>query len=190
MRSSETASLNDLQSRYLATRDDGAYREFYDAALSVAGDIIQGLLAKSPKCIDPDYRIEMTYNALHRYMERYTRDQDFSARNVRSVLYLSAIHVLYEQGPTSDRRWQDRNISLSPEFEIAMEPKPEHEDIRWALLDIAMGHPDYKHVLVSCYRARSYRAFILHIEAYTPRRWIYDYAYRLHHLYKMTRRRK
>jgi hypothetical protein len=191
MRSSATASLVDLQAGYLATRDDLSFRAFYDAAHACMAKIVRGMLSKSPKGIDDDYQRQATLDALHRYMERYFRNPDYRASAPRALMVYDAMYILYDiRVPSGDRRWYARNAPIPNIPEVIAEVQPEREDIRWALLDIAMGHPDYQHVLITCYRAKTYRTFILTISGYTPRRWIYDYARRLNYLYRMTRPRK
>lgn len=121
------------------------------------------------------------------FISIYLKNPEFKCNSFRNRIYLEVKYQLYN--PKQKREDAVKYVELTQTNEYSILPTDEPEDVRYVLEDIKDSKPEnYNVILFDCYKSKSYKSFILKLDSYLPRRWIYDHAVRLKLLYKNTRR--
>lgn len=130
---------------------------------------------------------EDIWNASTNFISMYLKHPNWRCKSFRNRLYLEVKYQLHN--PQIKRIGVVKFVEIPETLEV--KEKELKEDVRWILEDIKFSQPEfYSTILFDCYRARTYKSFILKLSTYVRKRWIYDHSSRLHNLYKNTRRNK
>ena len=174
-----------LQERYLETREDLDWEALRKEVEQIAIALLYAE-AKKRGFYRPDLE-DFAYEASTRFMEMYSpqkknpnwRCQSFSYRVGCEVRYL-----LYNK--------KQQRIDQELDFDPAMEcegPAPSRwESLDHVIEDLMEDTPWWRNVLLDCYKARSFKAFITSIAAYQDREFCETHILRLKDLYKNTRK--
>lgn len=138
-------------------------------------------LKKTGYRMDNERLDELAYESSTRFIEMYLKNPDWECRSFRNRIYLEVLFFLY-----SPKAKQQPHEELD---ETVHTPEPEYEeDTRFVIEDIMSDTTYWRNVLMDCWRSKTYRSFILTINQYVDKKWIYDHAIRLHKLYVYTRK--
>jgi hypothetical protein len=125
---------------------------------------------------------ELAYDASTRFIEMYMKDSNWECRSFRNRIYLEVLFFLYSKKKKNEKCQDELDVNMAS-------PEKEHdEDTRFVIEDLMSDTVYWRNVLIDCYKAKSYKAFIITINAYLDKKFIYDHAVRLHKLYIHTRR--
>lgn len=128
---------------------------------------------------------EDIWNASTQFVQMYLKNPNWYCNSFRNRIYLDIINTLHKP---KVRKHDDAKLQPLDDNQAEL-PKAVKEDDGWVLEDVKFDHPDkYKWIMFECYRARTFKSFILKLSTKIPKRWIYDNATKLNKLYKFTRR--
>lgn len=135
----------------------------------------------------PDSLDELADACAVRFIEMYLKVPGWKCENFGKRIWHEVMYYLHGDRPGTLRRIEKNEVGEIPEAVTMPEPV-ESESTADSMGDIIGSQPYWRNVVIDCYKAKTYKGFVLAISAYCGRRWIYDHAARLHHLYKQTRR--
>lgn len=147
--------------------------------------ILLNIQARKTKYIK-DFTTE-AWESASNFISIYLKRPGWICESFRNRIYLEIKYELYN--PKKKKYDQIKQTELDES--ICKDLPQEKEDSIWVLEDLKFSFPEkYSKILFDCYKARSYKSFILTISKYLTKRQIYDHALRLNVLYKNTRRVK
>lgn len=170
-----------LQAQYLETRDPATLAAIKGEVESIAGNLARKHLAKTGCFYSDDDLMILADSCAIRFIEQYLKHETWFCRKFASRIMLEVRYFLYNRNVV-----RDPPVPIPDNIQEAALDKP--EDTTSILGDIIISNQYWRNILLDCYKAKAYKAFILCIDKYSSRRWIYDHAARLHLLYKYTRR--
>lgn len=171
-----------LQSAYLVTRKPTFLFHYQQEVQNIIKKIMYYKLIKSG-VIYPQYKMEeISHDASIRFIEQYIRNTEYVCMQFSSRLNKEALFALYDKKIKA----KDRNeMPLYEDMSICVDVK---EDDTWVIEDIMSDTIYWRNVLLDCYKATSFKKFLITISAYVSVQWITDHVKRLKKLYKNTRR--
>lgn len=171
-----------LQSAYLITRHPHFLFHFQQEVQSLIQNIIFYKTSKSGYYMDEDRIQELSWDASTRFIEQYLKRSSYSCQMFSTRLNSEALYALYNRKRKSREKFETR---LFDTIEIK---EPEYkEDTRWVLEDLKSDTEHWKRLFIDCYKAKSYKSFLLKASEYVSVRWITDHQQRLKKLYRHTR---
>lgn len=171
-----------LQSAYLITRKPTFLFHYQQEVQKILKKIMYYKLTKSGVTY-PIYKMdELSHDASIRFIEQYIKNDNYICIQFSTRLNHEALFALYnKKTKTKDQH----ETALYDNVEVQVESK---EDDRFVIEDIMSDTTYWRNVLQDCYRATSFKKFLLTINQYVSVQWIVDHVKRLKKLYKNTRR--
>lgn len=170
-----------LQETYLETRDQTTLAHLKAEVEAIAASLARKHMAKTGCYYSDDDMMILADACAIRFIEQYLKHEDWMCRKFAPRVMLEVKYYLYNR-----KAKREEPVQIDNNVQEAEHVRP--EDTGHILGDIIASNKYWRNVLLDCYKAKSYKAFILGISSYSRRRWIYDHAERLHLLYKYTRR--
>lgn len=167
-----------LQNIFVMTRDEHMLLVLYKEIQTLAEKII----CKKTHNEMPHYlQKEKATDAAFRFLEMYIKHEDWECFNFPVRLGLDVQFILHNR---QLQAWD--KVEVIPKS-FYKEPD-QQEDVDFVLNDIKSESENWKEIFIICYRAKSFKSFILELDKIENRQWIYDHVKRLKCLYKYTRR--
>ena len=174
MKKSKIYTLQDI---YLCTRSNLILDLLYKEILILAEKIVYKKQHKMPF----QKQKERAESAAIRFLQMYLNHKNWSCYNFPVRLGLDVTYVLYRKEQRNIDNMYQLNYNLT-----APEPVSK-ENLDSVLEDIQADSIHWKKIFLLCYKARSYKKFILDLSEIESKRFIYDHAARLHKIYKRLR---
>lgn len=176
-----------LQERYLETRADADWEALRKEVESIATGLIYYFLRKTGGFI---HNVpEMAYECSTRFMEMYSPKKKNPNWRCQSFSYrvgCEAKYFLYNK----KQRQVDMEVQLDPNFEYEAPARQEKESLDRVIEDLMEDSEYWRNILLDCYKARSFKAFITSIAQYQDREFCETHILRLKDLYKNTRKKR
>jgi len=134
---------------------------------------------------------EMSHDSASRLLSQYLKHPGYRVTNFRRRVYFECQYQLFDGGHQDrpSKAIKRKMVPLDAVTEVKAGNGNGHEDTSYSLQDILSDHPQGAQIIIDIFRSKSYREAMETVSTYVSKRWLFDHAVRLKHVYRNTRRR-
>lgn len=170
----------ELQTTYLASRLDKDFAALHKEIQNIATSLI--FLKIKGTGVYLDVR-EKSWDASTRFMEMYLKNPNWVCSAFAFRIDCEVKYILYNK----KQRQFDSESEIPPDHILPQPTKKENIDN--VIEDLMEDSVYWRNILIDCYRAKSFKAFVTKMSAYHDRAFMEEHILRLKALYKHTRRK-
>lgn len=173
----------ELQKIYLQTRDEKILFKIKNESFKLCKIIIFKELRRTGLKQTMEQIDFISDDASMRFIEMYLKYPSWSCRSFPSRLRHEVLYQMYNR----KKKLLDKTVSIN-NIEIESTDNFKKENTDFVIQDIICDTIYWRNVFLNCYKARSFKSFVLSLTQFVSKRWVLDHAARLKKLYKFTRR--